>query len=158
WKTPVPGLGHSSPIVWGDRVWVTSAISGKENPDLKVGLYGDITPVDDSTEHKWNVYCLDRKTGKVLWERTAHTGVPKIQRHPKSTHANPTMATDGKHVVASFGSEGLYCYDPEGKLLWKKDLGVLDSGYYLVPSAQWGSASSPVLFEDMVLVQCDIQK
>src|SRR5919198_1240027 len=93
WKTPIPGLGHSSPVVWEDRVYVTSAISGKENPDLKVGLYGDITPVDDSTVHRWNVYCLDRKSGKILWERTAHTGVPKVHRHPKSTHANSTMAT-----------------------------------------------------------------
>jgi outer membrane protein assembly factor BamB len=84
--------------------------------------------------------------------------VPKIKRHPKSTYANPTPATDGKRVVAFFGSEGLYCYDLNGKLLWKKDLGVLDSGFYVVPSAQWGFASSPVIYENMVLVQCDVQK
>ena len=97
WKTPIPGLGHSSPIVWGNRIFVTSAISGQEKPELKVGLYVDVTPVTDDTTHQWKVYCLDKNTGRVIWERTAHAGVPKIRRHPKSTHANPTMATDGRH-------------------------------------------------------------
>jgi len=71
------------------------------------------------------------------------SGLPKIMRHPKSTHANPTPATDGKHLVVFFGSEGLFNYDLDGKLLWKKDFGVLDSGFYMVPAAQWGFASSP---------------
>ncbi|MFN3649532.1 MAG: PQQ-binding-like beta-propeller repeat protein [Armatimonadota bacterium] len=158
WKTPIRGLGHSSPVVWGDRVYVTSAVSGKENPELKVGLYGDIRPVEDDTVHRWLVFCLDRKSGKVLWERTAHEGVPKVKRHTKATQANPTMATDGKHAVAFFGSEGLYCYAPDGKLLWKKDFGVLDSGYFMVPAAQWGFASSPVIHDGVVVVQCDVQK
>jgi len=84
--------------------------------------------------------------------------MPKIQRHPKATHANCTVATDGKHVVACFGSEGLYCYDVNGKLLWQKDLGVLDAGFFLIPTAQWEFGSSPVLDRDRVIVQCDIQK
>lgn len=158
WKTPIPGLGHSSAIIWGDRVFVTTALSGKEKAELKVGLYGDIRPVEDDTVHRWLVYCLDRRTGKVVWERTAHTGVPKIKRHSKSTHANATMAADGQRVVAFFGSEGLFCYDLSGKLLWKKDLGLLDSGYFMVPQAQWGFASSPVLYDGKVLIQCDVQK
>lgn len=158
WKTPIPGLGHSSPIVWGDRVYLTTAVSGKENPELKVGLYGNIAPVEDDTVHQWKVICLDRKSGKVRWERTAHTGAPKIKRHTKGTHANSTMATDGQHVVAFFGSEGLYCYDPSGKLRWKRDLGTLDSGFFAVPAAQWGFASSPVIWKDRVFVQCDVQK
>jgi outer membrane protein assembly factor BamB len=157
WRTPIAGLGHSSPVVWGDRVYVTSATGGKDG-ELRVGLYGDIRPVEDATAYQWLVLCLDRKSGKLLWQKTAHTGVPKIQRHPKSTHANPTVATDGKHVVAFFGSEGLYCYDPNGKLLWSKDLGVLDSGFYMVPAAQWGFASSTVIEDGKVIVQCDIQK
>src|SRR5439155_13098372 len=74
------------------------------------------------------------------------------------THANPTVATDGKRVVAFFGSEGLYCYNLDGKLLWHKDLGVLDAGFYLVPTAQWGFASSPVIDGEKVIVQCDVQK
>ncbi|MCS6859838.1 MAG: PQQ-binding-like beta-propeller repeat protein, partial [Abditibacteriales bacterium] len=121
-------------------------------------LYGDVTSVNDDTVHQWKVYCLDKRTGKILWERTAHEGVPKIKRHPKSTHANSTTATDGKRVVAFFGSEGLYCYDLNGKLLWKKDLGVLDAGWYVAPAAQWGFASSPVIYENKVIVQCDVQK
>ncbi len=158
WRTPIPGLGHSSPILWGDRVYVTTAVSGRDNPELKVGLYGDIAPVQDDSVHRWKVYCLDRKSGRVRWDRTAHAGAPKVKRHTKATHANSTMATDGKHVVAFFGSEGLYCYDPEGKLLWKRDFGVLDSGYFAVPAAQWGFASSPVIWKDRVIVQCDVQK
>ncbi len=158
WKTEIPGLGHSSPVIWRDRIFVTTAISGKEDPVLKVGLYGNVRSVRDDTSHKWLLYCLDKKTGKVLWSRTAHQGVPKIKRHTKASHANSTPATDGKHVVAFFGSEGLYCYDMDGKLLWKQDLGLLDSGFYKAPGAQWGFGSSPIIHEDMVVVQCDVQE
>ncbi|MFA9454089.1 MAG: PQQ-binding-like beta-propeller repeat protein [Candidatus Aminicenantaceae bacterium] len=158
WKTDIPGLGHSSPIVWGDRIFVTTAISGLENPELKVGLYGSINPVEDDTVHEFKVYCLDKKTGRILWEHTAHKGVPKVKRHPKATHANSTPATDGKHVLAFFGSEGLFCYDMDGKPLWKKDFGVLDSAFFMVPTAQWGFASSPVIHEGVVIVQADVMK
>ena len=157
WKTKIPGLGHSSPVVWGDRLYVTSAVGPREDASLKVGLYGDIAPVADEGVHRFVVYCLDRKTGRLLWEKTAHEGAPRIKRHTKSTHANPTPATDGKHLAVSFGSEGLYLYDMEGNLAWKKDLGPLDSGYYLVPAAQWGFGSSPVIHRDRVIVQCDVQ-
>jgi outer membrane protein assembly factor BamB len=158
WKTSLSGLGHSSPIVWGNRVFVTTAISGKEKPELKVGLYGNIDPVIDDTPHKFKVYCLDKKSGKILWEQTAYEGVPKVKRHTKATHANSTMTTDGKNVIAFFGSEGLYCYDMNGKLRWKKDFGVLDSGYFQSKEAQWGFASSPVIWGNKVLLQCDVQK
>jgi outer membrane protein assembly factor BamB len=158
WKTAIPGLGHSSPVVWGDRIFLTSAVPASGEAQLKVGLYGDITPVKGEGEQSFRVYCLDRKSGKILWERTAATGQPKIMRHPKSSHANPTAATDGKRVLAFFGSEGLFAYDLNGELLWKKDFGTLDSGFYMVPSAQWGFASSPVIFEDTVIIQADVQK
>lgn len=156
WKTPIAGLGHSSPIVWGNRLFVSTAISGVEKPELKVGLYGDIGSVQDNTSHKWVVYALDTRTGKVAWEKTVLTAVPKIKRHPKATHANSTMATDGQHLLAFFGSEGLYCFDMDGKLLWKRDLGVLDSAYYVAPDAQWEFASSPVISKDAVFIQCDV--
>ncbi len=156
WKTPIPGLGHSSPIVWGGRIYVSTAVSGLEKPQLKVGLYGDIEPVQDNSSHRWLIYCLDAQSGKVLWEKTVYVGVPKIKRHPKSTHANSTLATDGRHLVALFGSEGLYCFDLNGKQLWKKDLGVLDSAFYVAPEAQWEFASSPIIEQGMVLVQCDV--
>jgi len=158
WSTPLPGLGHSSPVVWGNRIFLTTAISGKADPELRVGLYGNIASVEDDTEHRFVVMALDRKTGKIVWETTAHQGVPAVKRHTKASHANCTPATDGQHLVSFFGSEGLYCHDLEGKLLWKKDLGVLDAGFYMVKDAQWGFSSSPVLHDGLVIVQCDVQE
>ncbi|MCP3982336.1 MAG: PQQ-binding-like beta-propeller repeat protein [bacterium] len=157
WKTAIPGLGHSSPVIWGDKLFVTTAISGKKKDSLRVGLYGDIKPVNDSTIHRFIVYCLDKKTGKILWEKTAHEGVPAVKRHTKATHANATPATDGKHLAVLFGSEGLYVYDMQGKLLWKKDLGVLDAGFFRVPEAQWEYGSSPIVHDGRVIVLCDVQ-
>jgi len=158
WKTPIPGLGHSSPVIWGDRLFVSTAISGIENPEMKVGLYGDVTSVKDDTSHRWIVYCLDTRSGKIVWEKIVVSGVPKVKRHPKSTHASSTLATDGRHVVAFFGSEGLYCFDMNGTLLWKRDFGVLDASWYVAPAAQWEFGSSPVIHADMVLIQVDVQK
>jgi outer membrane protein assembly factor BamB len=158
WKTPVPGLGLSSPIVWGDLVCLTTSLSGKKDADLKVGLYGDIEPVQDDSMHEWRVYCLDKKSGAVKWQQTVHKGVPRIKRHTKATHANSTLATDGERLIAFFGSEGLYAYDLTGKLLWKKDLGVLDAGFFMVPEAQWETGSSPVIHDGIVVVQADVQK
>lgn len=158
WRTPIPGLGLSSPIVWGDRIFLSTAIGGERSPALRIGLYGDVESVRDDTVHRWIVYCLDKRTGKIIWEKTAHTGEPQVKRHPKSTHANATLATDGKHVVAFFGSEGLYCFDMDGKLLWTKDLGLLDSAFFTMPEAQWEFGSSPIIFGDSVVVQCDVLK
>jgi len=156
WRTPIPGLSHSSPIVWGNRLYVTTAVK-EGKADLKVGLYGNITSVPDEGRHEFRLLCLDKNTGEVLWSKTAWKGTPKVKRHPKGSHAACTPATDGKHVAAFFGSEGLYVYDMDGNLKWKKNFGVLDAGYYRVPDAQWGFASSPVIFENKVLVQCDVQ-
>jgi outer membrane protein assembly factor BamB len=158
WKTAIPGLGHSSPVIWGDRIFLTSAVPASGEAQLKVGLYGDITPLKGEPEQSFRVYCLERKSGKILWERTAAGGQAKTMRHPKSSHANPTAATDGKRVLAFFGSEGLYAYDLNGELLWKKDFGTLDAAFYMVPSAQFGFASSPVIFEDTVIILADVMK
>lgn len=120
WKIALPGLGHSSPVIWDDKLFVTTAVSLADNKGIKSGIFGDGMPVPDSSVHDWKVYCIDKYTGKTIWERTAYTGVPKIKRHPKSTHANPSVATDGNYVVAFLGSEGLYCYDFEtGKEIWR---------------------------------------
>ena len=156
WKTRIPGLAHASPIVWGDRVFITSAVSSDPDPYLRVGLFGESPDHPEEIVHGFNVYCLDKKTGKIIWEKTAHSGIPKVKRHIKSTHANCTPATDGKHVVAFFGSEGLYCYDFNGELLWKKDLGYLDAGAFNAPEVQWGFGSSPTIYKDLVIVQCDV--
>ena len=158
WKTPIPGLGHACPIVWGDRIFVTTAVSGDPNSKFRPGQYGDVDSVNDSSVHSWRVYCIDKRTGKIVWERTAHEGVPKVKRHTKGSHANSTPATDGTHVVACFGSEGLYCYDFNGKLLWKRDLGVLDSGWFFDPDYQWGFASSPIIYKNLTIIQCDAGK
>ena len=155
WKTQIPGLGHSCPIVWDDYLFVTTAISGNETEFLKVGLYGNIDAVEDSTIHQFKVYCLDKNTGKIIWERLAHEGIPRTKRHTKASQANPTPATDGQHLIAFFGSEGLYCYNFKGDLLWKKDLGKLNAGPYTDPDVEWGFASSPTIYEDKVIVQCD---
>lgn len=158
WKAPLPGIGHSSPIVWGDTVCLATAISSKKDTSIRVGLYGDVDSVVDDTPHEWRLYCLDKATGKVRWQQTVLTAVPKIKRHMKATHANSTLATDGERLIAFFGSEGLYAYDMKGKQLWKKDLGVLDAGWFTDPSYQWETGSSPIVHDNVVVVQADVQK
>jgi outer membrane protein assembly factor BamB len=158
WRTPIPGLAHSSPVVWRDRVFVTTAISSRKDATFKPGLYGEATASEDVTVQKWNVIALDKRTGKVLWERTAYEGTPKEKRHIKATYANATPATNGKYVVAFFGSQGLYAYDLDGNLKWKRDLGRLNAGAYDVPDYEWGNASSPILYKDLVIVQADQHK
>jgi len=158
WKTRIPGLAHSSPVVWADRVFVTTAISSRANATFKPGLYGDGDASDDRSPHEWKLMCLDKRTGKVLWDRVAYQGVPLEKRHIKSTYANATPATDGRYVVAFFGSQGLYAYDLTGRLIWKQQLGRLNAGAYDIPSYEWGTASSPIIFKDLVIVQCDQQQ
>ncbi len=158
WKAAIPGLGHSSPIVWGDQICVTTAVSDDGRDTLRVGLYGEVDSLEELPRQKWMVWCLDKRTGAVRWTHTAHEGVPKTKRHPKGTFANATLATDGRHVVAMFGSEGLFAYDMAGRLLWKVDLGVLDAGFFQDPTAQFGTASSPVVHDGVVVVQADVQK
>ncbi len=158
WQTPIPGLGFSCPTIWGDRLYVTSAVSADADTDVRIGLYGDVDSVEDDSEYEFVLYCLDKNSGEIIWQQTAHTAKPAVKRHSKSSHANPTVATNGEYLIAFFGSEGLYCYDMNGTLVWKKDLGFLDSGWFLDPGYQWGFGSSPIVFEDRVIVQCDIQK
>jgi outer membrane protein assembly factor BamB len=157
WRTPVPGLAHSSPVVWGDRVFVTSAVSSDPKATFCPGLYGDGDASRDRSPHRWVLYALDKRTGKILWERTAHRGVPVDKRHIKSTYANSTPATDGRVIVAWFGSEGVYAYDVAGRFLWKVDLGRLNLGAYDIPTYEWGPASSPVIWDNLVILQCDTQ-
>jgi len=155
WRTEIPGLGHSSPIIWGDRIYVTTAASSNK-AELKVGLYGDIDSADDGGAHEWRLLALDKASGKTLWNTLGCEATPRAKRHPKSSHCSSTPSTDGKHIAAIFGSEGLFCFDMNGKLAWKKDLGPMTSGYYVVPSAEWGFASSPVIHDGKVVVLCDV--
>ena len=158
WQTPIPGLAHAAPIVWGDRVYVATAVQPGGSSELKVGLYGNIDSVKEKEPNQWRLLALDKATGRVLWNTLAYEGVPKVERHTKATHCNSTPATDGRSIVAIFGSEGLFCFDASGKLIWKKDLGPMDSGFFSVPTAQWGFASSPIIHDGKVVVLCDVQK
>ncbi len=157
WKTEIPGLGHSSPVVWGDRVFVTTAVSAASDPQLDV-RHGGIGMAADDGRQAWKVVALDRGTGKRLWERTAFEGAPRVKRHLKASHASATPATDGTYVVAVFGSEGLYCYDVSGRLVWKQDLGVMNTGLVGDEGVQWGPASSPIIHGPLVIVQNDRQR
>lgn len=157
WKTPIPGMAHSSPVVWGDTVFVTTAVSEAGEAPLLRGLSTSGQSAPDQVQHKWMLYALDRRSGRVMWQRTAHEGVPRTLRHMKSSHASGTPATNGRVVVAFFGSEGLFAYDMNGRKLWKQDLGALDTGSLQYPERQWGVASSPVIDESRVIVQCDLQ-
>ena len=159
WKTPVPGFATASPIVWGHKVFAVTAISSKGDKTFRTGLYGDVKPVEDLSEHTWKIYCLDKASGKILWERTAFTGVPKVKRHTKSTQANSTPATDGRTVVAVFGSIGLLAaWDVDGKPLWQQNIGVIDNGWFFDPTYQWGHSSSPIIHDGKVIVQADGHK
>ncbi len=157
WKVAIPGLAHSSPIVWGDRIFVTTAISNRADATFKPGLYGAGTASEDRTPQRWVVMALDRLTGKAVWTETAYEGVPKEKRHIKATYANATPFTDGRYVVAFFGSQGLYAFTMDGRPAWQKDLGVLNTGAYDLPEYEWGTASSPIIYKDLVIVQCDTQ-
>ncbi|HEY8224428.1 MAG TPA: PQQ-binding-like beta-propeller repeat protein, partial [Pyrinomonadaceae bacterium] len=155
WKTAIPGRGHSSPIVWRNRIFLTTAIEGELVPGAKAVKHMDgdkefIHPdsVGADHKHRFQVICLDQKTGKILWAQTAFEGTPYDNRHRKSSYAASTPATDGSNVYAFFGTEGLYAYNMSGKLMWKADLGKLGT-------VGMGTGTSPILFKNIVIVQCD---
>jgi outer membrane protein assembly factor BamB len=158
WQTPIPGLAHAAPIVWGDRVYVATAVQAGPKSELKVGLYGNIDSVPEKEINQWRLLALDKATGGVIWDTLAHEAVPRTARHTKATHCNSTPVTDGRRIVAIFGSEGLFCFDSDGKLRWRKDLGPMESGFFAMPNTSWGFASSPILHEGRVIVQCDVKE
>ena len=138
-------------------MYVATAVKAG-NSDLKIGLYGEGESVVEKEPHQWRLLALDKANGNIVWDTLAFEGIPRVQRHPKSSHCNSTPATDGKRIVTIMGSEGMFCFEMDGKLAWKKDLGPMDSGYYDLPSLQWGFASSPLIHEGKVIVLCDVQK
>ncbi|MBI4474008.1 MAG: SUMF1/EgtB/PvdO family nonheme iron enzyme [Acidobacteria bacterium] len=161
WSTEIPGLSHASPTIWGDRLFVVTSISSAGSDSVKLCLHCDGgNPADDNGEQTWIVYALDKNTGKILWERVALKRPPRGKRHPKGTHANQTIATDGQRIVVFLGSEGVYCYDFDGNLIWTKDLGYIHSSPINYGGGDWqlGTASSPIIFEDKVILQVDQPK
>lgn len=158
WRVPVPGLAHSSPVIHGDRLYLTSAVRKNGDSDLTVGLYGAVMPVEDEGPHEFRVMAFDKNTGEPLWDALAWEGVPEFKRHTKGSFAASSPATDGEYVLAFFGSEGLYAYTADGELAWKRTFGSLDSGWYEMRDAEWGFSSSPVIHGDKVIIQVDVQK
>lgn len=155
WKTAIDGRSHSSPIVWGNRVFLTTAVEGAEVPGAKAAKHlfdnKDFVHPDAigaNRKHTFKVLCLDRDTGKILWQATAWEGTPYDDRHRKSSYAASTPATDGKLVYAYFGTEGMYAYDFKGKLAWKAQVGN-------IATLGLGTATSPILYENLVILQCD---
>ena len=161
WKTPIPGNALSSPIIWEKKIFLTSAIEGPSLGEAKavkhvMGKDKDgnerlMTHPDwygSDHSHTMKIFCVDRDSGKVLWEKTAYEGPVYDHRHKRGSYAAPTPSTDGKYVWAFFGSEGLYCYDFDGKLVWKTSLGG-------IPTMGMGVGTSPVLYENLVILQCD---
>jgi outer membrane protein assembly factor BamB len=157
WKTEIPGRGHSSPVVAGNLVFVTTSLKGEHVPGRKGQVHLDFQKrpgyvhedaIDIDYKHTLKVYAIDAKTGKVAWERIAYDGLMFDDRHRKNTFASSTMVTDGERAYAFFESNGLYAYDFKGTLVWKKDLGP-------IIKAGLGPGTSPIIYKDLIILQAD---
>lgn len=150
WKIAVPGRGWSSPIVWGERIFVTTVVSEAEMESPKKGLYfgGDRKEVPQAAHH-WLTLCFDLRSGRELWRQEAHRGVPPNQLHVKNTYASETPVTDGKRVYVSFGNVGVFCYDLEGHQLWSTNWPPVKT------RNGWGAAASPLLHQGRLFLVND---
>jgi outer membrane protein assembly factor BamB len=148
WKVDLPGWGWSSPVIWENRIFVTAAVHDGPRDKMFAGGYpGGF--VNSMEVHRWMTYCLDFDTGKILWEREAHKGVPPQPRHPRNSYASETPVTDGERVYCYFANIGLFCYDLEGRPLWEKRW-----GHYPMRGG-WGTGTSPVLHQDRLYIVND---
>lgn len=156
WKTDLPGLGWSSPVVWGDRVFVTTCVNTGEDRPPRKGLYLEDLNANNyektEDEHLWKVYCLDLNSGDIVWEQVAHQGIPAKPHHIKNTLASETATTDGKRVYARFGNVGLFCYDLDGNLLWEHLEKPRET------HMGWGTSQSPIVYKDRVYLVNDNQE
>lgn len=149
WKADIPGIGWSSPIIWGNQVFLTSVINSGDTEPPKKGLYfGGERPVPPA-EHRWMVYAVNFQTGKVMWEREVYKGIPKFSRHLKNSYASETPVTDGERVYAYFGNVGLFVFDMKGTLLWKQMFDAKKTRF------GWGTAASPVVYKDRIYIVND---
>ena len=149
WKVKLPGKGHSTPIVWGERIFLTTAIPVGEFVKPRFVRPGAHDNLALTQSHEFVVLALDRKTGRILWQETVHKQVPHEAGHVTASLASASPVTDGTHVFAFFGSYGLYCLDTAGKLVWKKDLGEMHTKH------GHGEGSSPALHGDTLIVNWD---
>ncbi|MCY2953586.1 MAG: PQQ-binding-like beta-propeller repeat protein [Planctomycetota bacterium] len=149
WKADIPGQGWSSPIVWGSRVFLTTAVSPASPESPRKGLYlGGERPASASG-YEWKVLCLDLDSGKMLWDRTVHQGNPPAAKHLKNSYASETPVTDGQRLYACFGNVGIFCLDLEGRQLWSRPLTPRAT------RAGWGTAASPTLHRDRLYLVND---
>ncbi len=153
WKTDLPGLGWSSPIVWGKRVFLTTCVNSGQDAEPRKGLYLEDVDANkyppEKNEHQWKVICLNLDDGSIVWTRNAHKGIPAKPHHIKNTLASETPATDGEHLYVLFGNVGLYCYDFDGELKWKHDIKPRETRY------GWGTSMSPIVYGDCVYLADD---
>jgi outer membrane protein assembly factor BamB len=143
WKTKIPGKGWSSPIIWEEKVFITSAGRADDKPET----HDSNNRIYPEHDYKFEIYCLNKNTGEIIWKSLAHLGKPGIITHKDNTYASETPVTDGQHVYVYFGMVGLYCYDMTGRKIWEKHLGTFPS------QANWGTSSSPIWHEDKLIVQ-----
>lgn len=155
WKAPIPGRGHSSPIVWGNKIFLTTSIEGPVVPGAeavrhmrKGQEYRHPDSVGADHSYTLKLLCVDLDSGKILWDKTVYEGTVYDNRHKKNTYASATPVTDGKFVFLSFEAEGIYCYDFDGKRIWKGSLGKIAKG-------GMGPGTSPVLYENLLILQAD---
>ena len=158
WRTELPGLGNSSPVVWGDTVYVTTSVAEGGSVPLRTGLTGAGDEIEENTEHRWLVLAYDKSNGKKRWETEVGRGVPLTKRHFKATQANSSPVTDGKHIVVVFPTAGLACLGMDGKVHWKHELGGLNAGGFNDPGMEWGFAASPIIYKKKVILQVDIHE
>ncbi|MFN8707964.1 MAG: PQQ-binding-like beta-propeller repeat protein [Planctomyces sp.] len=150
WKTDIPGRGWSSPILSGDRVYLTTVVNEGESEAPKKGLYfGGERKDPPKTNHQWRVLALDRSTGKILWNTLVASGVPESSIHIKNSYASETPVTDGRFVYAVFGNRGVYCLSIDGDLIWERPIGAKKT------RLGWGTSASPVLYEDRLYIVND---
>ena len=149
WKAEIPGIGWSSPVVWGDRIFVTSVIASNSEEAPKKGLYFGGERKAPADEHRWMVYSVDFKTGKIAWQKEVFRGVPKQSHHLKNTYASETAVTDGEMVYFLFGNTGLYAFDMNGNAKWSRAYEPKNTRY------GWGTAASPILYKGRLYVVDD---
>ncbi len=150
WKTDVPGRGWSSPIVWGNRIFLTTVVNTGTSEEPKKGLYfgGERKQPPDDV-HQWKVVCLDLNNGDIVWERLVHEGKPESSIHLKSSYASETPVTDGDRIYCTFGNLGVYCFDLEGNEVWRFPIPPRTTRH------GWGTAASPVLHKDRLYLVND---
>jgi len=159
WKLTIPGKGLSTPVIWGDQIFLTTAVATDKQPDPeKIDAHKDKRPLwlrmsgkAEVTEFflQFMVLAISRKDGKIIWQKMVREEYPHESRHADGSWASNSCVTDGKHLFAFFGSFGLYCFDLKGNLIWEKDLGTMHT------KAAFGEGSSPALYQDYLIVNWD---